>query len=58
VIVQRALADADLGGDGVDADSAYAALIEQEVGGLENPRFHGRFFVWRHILQKTLLRLP
>ena len=57
VIVQRALADADFGGDGVDADSANAALIKQEVSGFENPLLHGRFFVWRHIRKKTFLRL-
>ena len=48
MIVQRALGNPDLGGDGVDADGADAAQIEQAVGGFENPRFHGGFFAWRH----------
>ena len=36
VVVQRALADAGLGGDGVDADRADALLVEQLVGGGED----------------------
>ena len=40
MVVERALADADLGRDGVDADGADALQIEQAVGGLQNPLFH------------------
>src|SRR5207249_3172466 len=36
VVVERALGDADLGRDGIDADSANALQIEQLVGGLED----------------------
>ncbi len=43
MIVERALADADLGGDGVDANRADALQIEQAVRGFQNPLFHGRF---------------
>ena len=42
MIIERALADADLGGNGVDADGANPLLIEQPVGGLQNPLFHRR----------------
>ena len=44
MIVQRAFADADFGGDGVDAHSPDAARIEQLVGGFQDPLFHGWFF--------------
>ncbi len=40
MVIERALADADLGRDGVDADGANALQIEQLVGGLQNPLFH------------------
>ncbi|WP_244486044.1 hypothetical protein [Bradyrhizobium viridifuturi] len=43
MIVERALADADLGRDGVDADRTNALQVEQFVGGLEDPLFHGLF---------------
>src|SRR5258706_7242302 len=36
IVVERPLADAGLGGDGVDADRADALLVEQLVGGGED----------------------
>ena len=36
MVVERALADADLGGDGVNADGADALQVEQPVGRLED----------------------
>src|SRR6266576_4546982 len=44
MVVQRAFADAGFGGDGIDADGANAAQIEQAVGGFKNPLFHGGLF--------------
>ena len=44
MIVERALADADFGGDGVDAHGANAAQIEQPVGGFEDPLLHRQAF--------------
>ena len=43
MIVKRALADADFGGDGIDADGANAAQIEQAVGGFEIRSFMSGF---------------
>ena len=40
VVVERALADADLGGDRVDPDGANALAVEQPVGGLEDALLH------------------
>jgi hypothetical protein len=37
MIVQRALADADFGRDGVDADRANSLQIEQPIRGFQNP---------------------
>ena len=44
MIIERAFGDADFGGDGIDANGAYALEIEQPVGGFENPLFHAGFF--------------
>jgi hypothetical protein len=53
VIIERALADSDLGRDGVDADGADAVQIKQPVGGLQDPLLHvdlvDGFFGWRHL---------
>ena len=43
VIVERALGDADFGGDGVDAGGANAGAVEQPFGGVENPLLHRLF---------------
>ena len=43
MVVQRALADADLGRDGIDPDRPNALQIEQPVGGFEDPLLHARF---------------
>ena len=43
MIVERALADADFGRDGVDADRANSLQIEQPVCGFENPVLHVGF---------------
>ena len=43
MIVQRALADADFGRDGVDADRANSLQIEQPIRGFQNPVLHVRF---------------
>src|SRR5690349_14054622 len=43
MIVQRTLADADFGRDGVDADSANSLQIEQPVRGFENAVLHVGF---------------
>ena len=43
MVVERALADADFGRDGIDADGANALQIEQPVGGLEDALLHRRF---------------
>ena len=44
MVVERALADAGFGGNGIDTDSANSLQIEQPVGGFENPLLHGRLF--------------
>ena len=43
MIVERALADADFGRDGVDADRANSLQIEQPIRGFENPVLHVGF---------------
>ena len=55
MVIERALADADFGGDGVDADGADALQVEQPVGGLQDPLFHVEFFGCEHITPICLL---
>jgi hypothetical protein len=43
MIVERALADADLGRNGVDTDRANPLQIEQPVRSLEDAFLHVRF---------------
>jgi len=43
MIVERALADADFGRDGVDADRANSLQIEQPVRGFEDAVLHVGF---------------
>src|SRR5882757_10044865 len=42
MVVERALADADFGRDGVDANRANPLQIEQPVRGFEDAVLHGR----------------
>jgi len=44
VVVERALADADFGRDGIDAVGANALQIEQPVRGFEDALLHGGLF--------------
>ena len=57
MIVQRALADADRGGDGIDPDRTDALQIEQPVGGFENPLFMAGFW-GRDIFAQTCVAVP
>src|SRR5262245_24975086 len=58
VVVERTLADADLGGNRVDADGADALQVEQPVGSLKDAILHRLFLVRRsHALAPYLTRL-
>jgi len=49
VVVERALADAGFGGNGVDADRADALLVEELVGGGEDALGVGRGLMHRSV---------